>query len=86
MTLKIIFPCSGCDAKSEGTGTIRGRFVSITGRDYGFGSMQQDKSIESVAPESWVVFDPYTGCTYCPSCWQSIVDGTCDDEPGEAKP
>ena len=34
---------------------------------------------EDHAPEGWVVFDPYTLCTYCPDCWKSIEDGTCDD-------
>jgi len=85
VSVKITFECSGCHAKSDGTSAIRGHFVSITGRDYGFGSMQQDRSIQSVAPEGWLAWDPYTGCTYCPSCWQSIVDGTCDKE-AEVKP
>ncbi len=27
---------------------------------------------QSVAPEGWIVFDPYTGCTYCLKCCAEI--------------
>ena len=33
-------------------------------------------TIQGVAPEGWVAFDPYTHCTYCPKCWAGIVQET----------
>lgn len=36
-------------------------------------------SIPDLAPEGWMVYDPYTGCTYCPTCWDSIENDL--DEP-----
>ncbi len=32
-------------------------------------------TIQGVAPQGWVAFDPYTHCTYCPKCWAEIVQG-----------
>ena len=29
-------------------------------------------SIQDVAPDGWIAFDPYTGCCYCPKCWKDI--------------
>ena len=29
-------------------------------------------TVQSVTPEGWVAFDPYTHCTYCPKCWAEI--------------
>ena len=73
--IKILFECGGCDAKAEGW--LKREFVSISGRSWGFGSYRETKAQEA-APEGWVAFDPYTGCTYCPECWESIENGPLD--------
>ena len=71
--ITVTFSCCGCDAVAKGTEGLRRQFLSITGRDYGFGSYRYDTA-EDVTPEGWIAFDPYTGCTYCPDCWASIKD------------
>ena len=67
--IKIIFNCGGCDAIEDAW--LKRTFTSITGRRYGIGSYHYDTPQE-VAPEGWIAFDLYTGCTYCPSCWAEI--------------
>jgi len=69
--ITVHFSCGGCDAKTEGTRRLTRRFVSINGKGYGFGHYEYDQP-QDVAPEGWVVFDPYTGCCYCPTCWKDI--------------
>ena len=66
------FQCSGCDAKAPGTKPIGARFVSITGRSYGFGSVVIDQ-VSDVVPDGWVWPDPITRVTYCEECWRGIV-------------
>ena len=71
MSVRLLLECSGCDAKAEGTGRLRRKFVSFSGRDHGFGYwVVQDP--EELTPEGWVMFDPYTNATYCPTCWAEI--------------
>lgn len=70
MSTYCIYQCGGCDAEAKSRALSR-RFESVSGRSYGFGRWIYDTP-ESVAPAGWVVFDPYTGCTYCPSCWREI--------------
>ena len=70
MTITVKYECGGC-FKSEEWKRPQRRFISINGKGYGFGSYKTD-DLESVAPDGWVAFDPYTGCTYCPECWASI--------------
>ena len=72
MSVKVLFECDGCEAKTEGTDWLHSRFISVSGRSYGIGSRHTDKAAD-VAPEGWVAFDPYTGATYCPDCWASII-------------
>ena len=67
--IKVTFECGGCDATA--TGRLESRFVSLSGRPYGFGS-RIETTAQEAAPEGWIAFDPYTGCTYCPPCWKSI--------------
>lgn len=82
MGVQLKLSCGGCDATAAGTGALRKRFRSLNGKGYGFGSWQLDNP-EDLTPEGWVMFDPYTMCTYCPKCWQSII--TPEDET-ETKP
>lgn len=72
MSVLVTYECDGCDAKAAAR--LRSEFVSVSGRNYGFGKHVEDKASD-VAPEGWVPFDPYTGCCYCPTCWQSISSG-----------
>lgn len=71
MSVRLTFDCNGCDAKAEGTDRLRKRFHSFSGRGYGLGVYVID-DIETVTPEGWVAFDPYTQMTYCPECWAEI--------------
>ena len=69
MSVTIHAACTGCDATAEG-GQIQARYVSTFG-----GSIHhiERTPIEDAAPEGWVLFDPYTLTTYCPTCWALIV-------------
>ena len=70
MSVRAIFECDSCDAKAQAV--LRRRFETFSGRLGGFGRYVHDTP-ESVAPEGWVAFDPYTSCCYCPACWASIL-------------
>jgi len=72
--ITINFSCGGCFKEAKGTTFLRRRFHGVNGQSYGFGSWKTDP-IESVAPEGWVAFDPYTACCYCPDCWAEIENG-----------
>lgn len=67
------FACSGCDATAEGTKPLRQGIVTEHGL-----AVEPVRAIDTV-PEGWVLFDPYTGCTYCPTCWQEIEGGVRPD-------
>lgn len=70
MSVTVTYRCAGCEA--EATAQVRQRFRSFSGRDHGFGVFEID-DVQSVAPEGWVPFDPYTSATYCPDCWAKII-------------
>lgn len=70
VTLKL--SCGGCFTKVE-VGPLRARHESLFGGN--LCARVVDKP-ESLTPEGWVMFDPYTHCTYCPKCWAEI-----DTEP-----
>ena len=76
--ITLIFSCSGCEKVEQGTSFLKSKFVSITGKSYGFGRWQHE-TVEDVIPEGWIAFDPYTNCTYCPECWESIIHGNSQD-------
>jgi len=78
MSVRLAFTCDGCFAEVEGTDWLRKRFRSFSGKDHGFGVYVVDE-VESVVPGGWVAFDPYTQCTYCPSCWTQIESGAAGD-------
>jgi len=71
MSVRVELSCDGCFEKVEGTDRLRKRFHGLNGRDYGFGVYAVDE-VETVTPDGWVAFDPYTQCTYCPECVASI--------------
>lgn len=70
MTVRISLHCGGCDAVANDVGRIRREFVSFSGRGYGFGRTHDRVEIDT--PPGWVAFDPWTYCTYCPTCWAEI--------------
>jgi hypothetical protein len=42
------------------------------------GPLRRTDTIESLTPEGWVMFDPWTEATYCSACFAEIV-GEDDD-------
>ena len=72
MSVQVTFHCGGCDATAEGTAPLRVEFVSFSGRGHGFGQVRPRNTVEDVTPKGWVAYDPYTYCTYCPTCWTEI--------------
>lgn len=77
--IEVKFSCCGCGAVAMGIAPLTESFVSISGRSHGLGSYRPDNTVRSVAPDGWVPYDQYTHVCYCPKCWQSIEDGSCDD-------
>lgn len=75
MSVYVTFECGGCDAKVKGTLPLAREFRSFSGRGHGFGSRGgvETVGVLDVVPEGWVAFDPYTYCTYCPTCWAEIM-------------
>lgn len=77
MSIKIKFSCDGCFAEADGTRRLerhtcpafRGEFP----RDgSGCFVVHEYDTVQDVAPNGWMPFDPYTGCCYCPKCWGEI--------------
>jgi hypothetical protein len=65
--------CGGCPATIE-VGPLRRRYVSIyPGSNI---SRVETDEPEDLIPEGWIMFDPYTLCTYCPECWAGIEAST----------
>ena len=74
MTVMLDLSCGGCDATAR-VGPLRMRFHGTRG-DWGFGAAIVDDP-RGLTPEGWRMFDPWTYCTFCPTCWASLtaVDG-----------
>ena len=81
MSVTVKFSCDGCDAAAEGTGSMRVEFRSVSGRSWGLGSPVPVNTVRDVTPEGWVAYDPYTYCTYCPTCWAAIEHGDVEATP-----
>lgn len=71
MSTRLHLKCDGCDAETH-TERITRTFQSFNGRGYGFGRYHYPSIDDVVTPTGWVWSDPYTGCTYCPTCWKEI--------------
>ena len=69
MSITVTFQCTGCFRTEPGTTILQRGCWSFTGREV------PKRGVEDVAPEGWIAFDPYTGCTYCPECWAWIENG-----------
>ncbi len=70
MSVMLDLSCNGCEATAR-VGPLRMRFHGTRG-DRGFGRTSVDDP-ETLAPDGWVLFDPYTYMTYCGPCWTSIT-------------
>ena len=84
MAVKVVFECDGCHASADGTDFICKRFVSVTGRSYGIGSVQYINTVEDVKPPGWWAYDPATYLCYCPDCRKSIEEGGEDADEATA--
>lgn len=73
MTTNVLLECDGC-FKKAGPVRIKREFQSFNGRGHGWGVVHT-QTIDDVVPDGWVWSDPYTYCTYCPECWDSIENG-----------
>lgn len=70
MTLKL--ECDGqCGAFIE-TERFRRWFRSFDGKGWGWG-VWEETEVKDLIPEGWQGLDPYTGMTYCPTCWAEII-------------
>lgn len=74
MSVTVTFSCDGCDATEVGTDPLRAGFVSLSGREYGIGSLKHLNTVKDVCPPGWIAYDPYTFATYCPRCWGAIEE------------
>ena len=70
MGVRLQLDCGGCDATAT-TEPLRKRFEGFYNKSHGLGTYQLDDP-ESLTPEGWVMFDPYTQQTYCPDCWRHV--------------
>jgi len=68
MPVRVVFECSGCDAKADGTRHLRRGVRSMR-------TLLLRIGVEDVVPDGWIAFDPYTGACYCGKCWDEIVGG-----------
>lgn len=73
MSVQVTFECDGCFEKAPETKRLSSQFVSVSGRAHGFGS-RIVQGVTELTPDGWIAFDPYTGCCYCPLCWQEIFN------------
>lgn len=76
MSTRLHLKCDGCDAETT-TAPIRRRFVSLTGKSYGFGQWHEPDLDAAVEPTGWTWSD-VIGCTYCPTCRASIEKGSAE--------
>lgn len=76
MTVNITLSCDGCFKETGPYQLPHRQFQSFNGKGHGFG-IWNTPSIEDIRfPEGWIYSDPYTGCTYCPECWNDIIKDT----------
>jgi len=80
--LELYYSCGGCHAYEKREAWIKRQFLSFSGREYGFGNHVFDSQktlVDETCPAGWMAFDPYTSATYCPTCWDEIVEGVAED-------
>lgn len=73
MAVKITLSCDGCHVETGPHRLLHREFHSFSGRGHGFG-VWKEPTLDDAVPDGWVRSDPYTGCTYCPTCWAEIEE------------
>jgi hypothetical protein len=89
VTVTVTLHCGGCEVEAPGLDYLKTGFISLSGQDHGLGGMDLDRLVESLlaqTPEGWIMFDPWTYCTYCPTCWASIIAVDPADSAGPLSP
>ncbi len=81
VTGTLTLSCGGCSREATVLlPRVSKRFHGSHG-DWGIGrAIVEPVDFEALAPDGWVMFDPWTYVTYCPDCWKSI---TAEDERQE---
>ena len=74
MTVTVTYTCDGCSVAEEGMEPLRKSFCSVSGRSWGLGSAAAVNTVESIKPDGWWAFDPYTYLCYCPKCRVKIEE------------
>ena len=75
----ITYACDGCCASEVATFAPRNMFKFGKPFTVGGISLQRQTALAQLVnlrgfvPDGWVWPDPYTGCCYCPTCWEGIV-------------
>lgn len=74
ITATLRYGCGGCFRVEEiEIPHLKSRFHGFYGQEHGFGYwVNEHIDAEKHCPEGWMAFDPYTRCTYCPECVESI--------------
>lgn len=68
MSTRLLLSCDGCDNEATSE-PLRRHFDSMLTSS--LGRFRYDRP-DDVAPDGWQWRDPYTACTYCPTCWAEI--------------
>lgn len=68
MSVQVTLHCDGCNAGPIKAGRVAREFVGSHG-DWGLGIWRTHLPPE---PADWMMFDPYTQCTYCPVCSEEL--------------
>lgn len=76
MSVTLLLRCNGCDAQVE-TAPWRCEYVPIGPTNF---VQRRTPDVQTIVPDGWQMWDPYTLATYCPECWASIEGGTGADE------
>ena len=66
----VTFYCSGCNESAKGKAPLSRNFIRLWDRS-NFGCWGPYK-VKEIAPEGWMIGDPYTDCVYCSKCWEEI--------------
>ncbi len=75
----ITYGCGGCHEEfTTEPISIRARTESAFGGPIVKVIVKPKLDAEEHAPEGWVVYDPYTLVTYCPTCWDDVENGADD--------
>ena len=75
MSVQVTLSCNGCPATA---GPFK--YGWVFGSTVNGWTRSGLPSLQSVAPDGWILFDPYTRITYCPECW-AIIEAPDKEDP-----